>query len=506
MKPPSPALRELLEEPSAAPPEVHINEYRKDLTLMGLVFLSLGNAIGSGLMYGSGTAVKSAGPAGILISFLGATFTGFVLLAAIAEMSTRSPNTGGVVAMCESYIDESSALAIGYSVVISTVAGTSTGMQAISSCVAYWLPSIPRWVWGIVSWMWAFVINCLPVRYFSYVQRTMVGIEIVIVTSLTISVMLCAFGAIGHSDYHGRFWAERPFGIGISGFADAWLIATFSFDGSEHFATTSGEAKETRRSLKRVTYIVFIVLVLIYGINYIFIGIVVGPDEMDLGDVSPFTLILEHAGVGAAADLVNAAVIVVLSCVILGVSYFYSRMARELAVNGRGPKILSGITSWGVPIPAVFATMTTSALVYAISFFSEDGFSCAVALSGALSLITKVVVSVALLRFRKAYCRVSDKIAPASYIAPCWPWAQRALIVICPIVFVAALGSPFANGQLLKGCMTLAGTLIIACIYIIHKLIRKAPFITINQIEERLLANEKRAEASVTSFSVLEGT
>jgi hypothetical protein len=80
-----------------------------------------------------------------------------------------------------------------------------------------------------------------------------------------------------------------------------------------------------------------------------------------------------------------------------------------------------------------------------------------------------------------------------------------ALILVCPIIFVASLGSSFANDHLLKGCMTLAGTLIIVCIYVVHKLIRKAPIVTIDEIEERLLANEKRVEGSVISFSVLDG-
>jgi lysine-specific permease len=497
MRPPSPVLRELLQEPSASPPEILAGEYRKDLTLMGMIFLALGDSVGSGLMYGSGTAVKSAGPAGALISFVGATFTVFMILTGLTEMSTRIPNTGGIVAMCAAYVDESSALAIGYSTLMSNIAASAAAMQAISSGVAYWLPSLPRWVSGIASWVWTVVVNCLPVRYFSYVQRTMVGIEMVIVASLTISVILCAFGAIGDPDRPGHFWVDAPLGNGFWGFADAWLIATFSFDGSDDIATTAGEAMETRRSLKRASHIVFVVLVLIYGMNYIFIGLNVGPDETELGDISPFTLILRNAGFGASADLVNAVVSVAISSMILGVAYYHSRMAREIAASGRAPRLLSGLTSWGVPIPALLATMAASALVYTISLFSDDAFSSALALSGALALVDWTMVSVSLLRFRLAYLNVREKISPASYLAPCWPWGQAVLIVVCVMVFMASLGSSFVNGQILKGCLTLTGTVIIICIYVIHKFTRKSPYVTIMEIEDRLLANDRGVDDSM---------
>jgi hypothetical protein len=53
--------------------------------------------------------------------------------------------------------------------------------------------------------------------------------------------------------------------------------------------------------------------------------------------------------------------------------------------------------------------------------------------------------------------------------------------------------------------MTLAGTLIIVCLYVVHKSIQKASFLTIKQIEERLLANEKGVEGSFASSAMVKG-
>jgi lysine-specific permease len=465
--------------------------YHKDLTLFGLIFLSLGDSIGSGLLFGSGTALKAAGPGGVFVSFIGATYTVFVLLTSLAEMSTRSPDTGGIITMCEHYIHDSSAFAIGYNTVMSKIAGTAVSMQAVSSCVHFWLPHVPPWVWGICTWVWSFSVNCLPVKYFSAIQSTMSTFEVIVVIALTLSLSLCALGVIGEGSEAGRSWQTESFRNGFWGFSDAWLIMTCAYDGADDIATTSGEAKETQKSLKRTIYVVFAVLVFVYGLNNAFLGIALSPSEPELGVTSPFTLVLKKAGIDIAAHIVNAIVIISICCMLLGYPYNQCRMARELAANGRGPAILSGLTSWGVPIPALLATMILSAVVYAISLFSEDAFACALEFSGVLTLIDWIMVSICLLRSRIAYRSVSSRIAPADYIAPCWPWGQVGLVIVCAIVKVSSISSSFVHQEVLKGSMALLGPVIIGCCFFIHRYRTGSKFVTIAQIEERLLASEE---------------
>jgi amino acid permease len=56
------------------------------LTLLGLIFVSFGDSIGSDLLFGSGTALKAAETAGVFMSFRGAKSTVFVVLTSFAEM------------------------------------------------------------------------------------------------------------------------------------------------------------------------------------------------------------------------------------------------------------------------------------------------------------------------------------------------------------------------------------------------------------------------------------
>jgi amino acid permease len=324
--------------------------------------------------------------------------------------------------------------------------------------------------------------------------------EMVIVSVLTISLIICVFATDRDNTPIATYWRTEPFRSGFWGFADAWVVSTFAYDGADDIATTAGEASETRNNVKRTIYVVFIVLVLVYGVNNIFIGLGVEPTNAKLGKVSPFTIILESAPITGIAEAVNAIVILTISCMVLGYSYNESRMVRELAVAGRLPKVLSGLTSWGVPIPALLASMIATALVYGISFAGEDAFGNALAMSGILTLIDWIVTSVCLLRFRRAYRNVQERISPAAYLAPFFPAAQWALIVVCAVIGVSAIANAFAQKTISKAVMTLVGPVLIIGIFCVHKLVTTAKFVTITEIEDRLLVSDKGSDDSELSW------
>jgi lysine-specific permease len=492
MKPSNSALRASLDEsPPTGTSAKPGGAYRKDLNLLGLITLSLGDTIGSGLLFGFGNALRTAGPASVFVAFLGATFAVFILLASLAEMSIRCPNTGGIAAMCMFYVDSSAGFAIGYNLLISKIAASAGSMQAATSCIHYWLPNVPRFVWGLVIGIWGFAINCLPVRHFSRFQITYLGVELLIVAALTLSVILCVFGVIAPASDPGRFWRDVPFRNGFWGFADAWVILQFAYDGVDDIATSAGEAIETRRNLKRTIYAIFLLLACVYGLNSIFLGFALDPENTEIGDISPFTIVLRSAGVGVAADVVNGVVLFALCGVLLTGSYLQSRLARELGANGRAPSVIGKLTSWGVPVPALGATSAISLALYGFSFFYEDGFSSALELAGVLILLNWMMVSVCLLRYRRAYNNVKDKIASAAYIAPTYPWGHLILIAVSLAVLVLSIGSSFVKGHTMGGVMAIVGPMITCVLYVVHKLWTGSKLLTIREIEDDLLAKDK---------------
>jgi hypothetical protein len=66
---------------------------------------------------------------------------------------------------------------------------------------------------------------------------------------LTFSLIRCVFGGIGNGMTAGRIWREMPFQNGSCGFADAWVIPTCAYDGSDGIGTTSRRLHCARRCL-----------------------------------------------------------------------------------------------------------------------------------------------------------------------------------------------------------------------------------------------------------------
>jgi hypothetical protein len=92
---------------------------------------------------------------------------------------------------------------------------------------------------------------------------------------------------------------------------------------------------------------------------------------------------------------------------------------------------------------------------------------------------------------------VQDKVAPAAYIAPFWPWGQIGLIGASMIIFVVSIGSSFVHNEIIKGVMSITGPIIVSIMYAVHKVMYKDRFVTISQIEERLLGVEKSVEEGI---------
>ena len=65
----------------------------------------LGGAIGTGLIIGTGTALKRAGPGSILIAYTAIGLLVFAVMAALGEMAAWLPSAGGFSVYATRYVD-----------------------------------------------------------------------------------------------------------------------------------------------------------------------------------------------------------------------------------------------------------------------------------------------------------------------------------------------------------------------------------------------------------------
>jgi amino acid permease len=77
--------------------------------------IAIGGAIGTGLIIGTGTALATAGPASILISYCLVGVLVYVVMAALGEMATWLPVAGGFANYASRYVDPALGFSLGYS-------------------------------------------------------------------------------------------------------------------------------------------------------------------------------------------------------------------------------------------------------------------------------------------------------------------------------------------------------------------------------------------------------
>lgn len=66
-------------------------------------FIALGSAIGTGLFYGSASAIKAAGPAVLLAYLIGGAAV-FIVMRALGEMAVRNPVSGSFGSYARQYL------------------------------------------------------------------------------------------------------------------------------------------------------------------------------------------------------------------------------------------------------------------------------------------------------------------------------------------------------------------------------------------------------------------
>lgn len=234
---------------------------------------------------------------------------------------------------------------------------------------------------------------------------------------LTAVILICGGGPSDglYGDYWGaRLWYGDPgaFKNGFKGFCSVFVVAAFSFSGTELVGLAAAEAHNPSKSLPSAIKQVFWRITLFYVVGLTLVGMLVSSsDERLLGaenayadGTSMFVLALKDAGLNGYDSFMN--VVILVSVISIGVSCVYggSRTLTALSQQGYAPKLFSYIDRSGRPLPSVAVNLAFGVLAY-IRLAPQGGevFDWLLALSGLAALFTWGSISFAHIRFRQAW-------------------------------------------------------------------------------------------------------
>lgn len=478
-----------------------------------LIMIAIGGAIGTGLFYASGSAISQAGPGGALVAYAAMGVAVYCMMQSLGEMATQLPIPGAFETYAERFLDPSLGFAFGWNYWFSWAITLAAELVAGALIVQFWFPNTSATAWAMGFFALLMGLNLLSVKAYAEAEYWFSGAKVAIVVIFIVVGTLMVVGlmggpAAGFGNWHladaasGR---KAPFVGGATATLLVFLVAGFSFQGTEAVGLAAAEARDPDHSVPRAIHSVFWRILLFYVGSIFLVGTLIPFTDPNLlrGDesiaYSPFTIVFQRVPrVGEyAASVMNFVILSsVLSC---GNSSLYvsSRMLYAMAHSGKAPRFLGRVSARGVPVFAVWAT----GLVGAVAFFAsavgqQKIYQLLYNASGLSGFLIWLGIALAHLRFRRAWVAQGRPLSDLKFRAPFYPYAPWLAVVLFVVVLLGAnsgvfLAPVFSWYEFLSSYATLLAFLLL---FVGYKLIKRTRLVPLQDC--RLDAEEEYDTAS----------
>ncbi|WP_219108362.1 amino acid permease [Austwickia sp. TVS 96-490-7B] len=318
-------------------------------------FIALGSAIGTGLFYGSASAIAAAGPAVILV-YLVAGAGVYLVMRALGEMAVREPVAGSFGHYATQYLGPFAGFVTGWTYVFEMIVVALADVTAFGVYMQYWFPESPQWMWVVVIILLVAGINAISVKAYGETEFWLTLVKVGAIVAMVLGgIALLLTGTnlsggyqsgLGNLIGHDGF---TPYGLG--GCLAALSVVVFAFGGVENVGITAGEADDPARAIPRAVNSVPVRILLFYVATMIVLMSLLPWTVID-GKSSPFVQIFAALGVPMAAALLNVVVITAAISAINSDTFGAGRMLFGMAEEGHAPAFFTSVTTRGVPWPA----------------------------------------------------------------------------------------------------------------------------------------------------------
>lgn len=468
------------------------NNVKRALKTRHLSMIALGGSIGTGLFVASGSAISTAGPGGALVAYIGIGLMVYFLMTSLGEMATYLPVTGSFATYSRRFVDPALGFAMGWNYWFNWAITLAVDISTAAIVLRYWFPHVPSWVFSLGALIIIFLINALSVASFGETEYWMSLIKVVTVLIFLVVGFLTIVGIMGgHTTYLENFaYKKAPFVGGVPSILTVFVVAGFSFQGTELIGITAGESKDPAKSIPKAIKQVFWRILLFYILAIFVIACLIpytspnllGSDASDI-TISPFTLVFKRAGLASAASVMNAVILTSVVSAANSGMYASTRMLFALGVSGDAPKIFGKVNGRGIPMPALLGTTLVGLLTFLSSIFGEQIYSFLVSASGLTGFIAWVGIALAHYRFRRAFKAQGKDLSQLRYKAKWFPVGPLLALIICLLVIVGQDIKSFANLDWQAISVTYMSVPLFIILYLYYKLRYKTKLIPLTEID-----------------------
>lgn len=411
---------------------------KRGLSARHIRFMALGSAIGTGLFYGSASAIQQAGPAVLLAYLIGGAAV-YMVMRALGEMAVHDPVSGSFSHYATRYMGPLAGFVLGWTYAFEMIIVCLADVTAFGIYMGFWFPEVPRWIWvlGIVFLIGA--LNLCNVKVFGETEFWLSILKVSAIVAMIVAgfgIMIFGIGSSTSGTEIGisNLWAHGGFmPNGVTGLIASFAVVMFAFGGIEIIGITAGEAKDPQRSLPQAINAVPLRILLFYVLT-LFVLMCIYPWPQIGTQGSPFVQIFDNLGIASAATILN---IVVISAAVSAINsdiFGAGRMMYGLARDGQAPASFARLSRHGVPWMTVLvmgiALLGGVLLNYLIP---KDVFLLIASLATFATVWVWLMILLTQVAMRRSMNR--DEAAQLKFAVPFWPYGPAAAIVFMLFIF-----------------------------------------------------------------------
>ncbi|ODV77390.1 uncharacterized protein CANTADRAFT_7864 [Suhomyces tanzawaensis NRRL Y-17324] len=463
------------------------NQLRQSLDSRHVTMIAIGGALGTGLLIGTGSALKAAGPGAILVAYSVIGFCVFMVMSGLGEVATFVP-LNGFANYCQRYVDDALGFACGYVYLFKYLILPANQLVAGSLTMQFWVDrdKINPGVWITIFLVVILAINLLGVRFFGEIEFWLSCLKVLTCLGVIILLLCITLGGSPTHDRIGfRYWnnpgaflhfkdGSKDLFIGGSkgrfvAFVSVLVTAVFAFLGTELVGITFAETRNPRRSIPKAIKLTFYRIVVFYILSILLLGMCVSPTDKLLlsasgsdASASPFVIAIKNAKIPGLDHVINACILLFVLSAANSDMYVCSRTVYSLAVAGYAPKLFAVTNRLGVPYYGIALSFAFTLLAYmTVSSGSAEVFTYFVNVVSLTGLLAWSCILVIHIRFMQA-CKAQgiDRKKDLAYCSPLQPYGSYFALSICIIVvfiknFTVFLGNSFTYKNFITGYIVL---------------------------------------------------
>ncbi|MEG1219679.1 amino acid permease [Lactococcus garvieae] len=468
-------------------------QVKRGLKHRHLTMIALGGTIGTGLFVASGATISQAGPLGALVAYVAIGLMVFFLMTSLGEMASYLPVSGSFASFADRYVDKAFGFAMGWNYWFNSAITVAVEAATVGVIMQFWLPHVPTWIWSTIVIALILLVNLISAKAYGEAEFWMATIKVIAVIAFIVIGLATIFGVMTYKPDVARNLSaggNHGFVGGIGGMIAVFMIAGFSFQGTEIVGIAAGESENPEKNVPSAIKQVFWRIIIFYFLSIFVIGALVYYKDPSLlraathSDitVSPFTLVFERAGLAAAASVMNA---VILTSVISSANswlYAASRMLFGMAKEGHAPKVFAKTnTSNGVPIYAILATVAIGLLAFLTSIFGTEIYFYLVAASGLSGFLAWIGIAICHFRFRRAFIKQGHKLSELGYHAKWFPIGPIIALILSIIIVIGQITTVTMNAQSI--ITTYLALPLFLILYFSYKIVKKTKLIPLEEVD-----------------------